>query len=88
MGDIHHHLGLRIRFQYVQDIHAHNRIEFPVGVIRTIIAIVPSNVEALPSQFIRIETKTTSEIKYPPLQQTMLKQITSRSRQSRSPNSR
>ena len=49
MGDIHHHLGLCIRFQYVQDIHTHNRIEFPVGVIRTIITIVPSNVEPLPA---------------------------------------
>ena len=49
MVDIHHYLGLRIRFQYVQDIHTHNRIEFPVGVIRTIITIVPSNVEPLPA---------------------------------------
>lgn len=34
---------------------------------------------SLPSQFIRIETEATSKIENPPLQQTMLKQITSRS---------
>lgn len=88
MVDIHHYLGLCIRFQYIQDINAHNCVEISSGVFRTIIAIIPRNIISLPSQFIRIETKATSEIKYPPLQQTMLKQITSRGRQTRSPNSR
>ena len=81
MVDIHHHLGLCIRFQHVQDINAHNRIEFPFGVLRTIIAIIPRNIMSVPSQFIRVKTKTTSKIENPTLQQTMLKQITSRSRQ-------
>ena len=83
MVDIHHHLSLCIRFQHVQDINAHNRIEFPFGVFRTIIAIIPRNIMSLLSQFIRIETEATSKIENPPLQQTMLKQITSRSRQPR-----
>ena len=40
MGDIHHHLGLCIRFQYVQDIHTHNRIEFPDTVPKSVSEIV------------------------------------------------
>lgn len=73
MVDIHHYLGLCIRFQHVQDINAHNRIEFSFGVPRTIIAIIPRNIMSLPSQFIRIKTKATSKIENPSLQQIMMK---------------
>lgn len=68
MVDIHHYLGLCIRFQHVQDIHTHNRIEFPIGIIRTVITIVPRNIMSTPFQLVRIISETTTKIKNTPFQ--------------------
>ena len=62
VGDIHQHLGLGVGFQDVQHIVAEDGVEFTLRKIRAVVVIVADDVKALLPEFVRIETKSTSEI--------------------------
>lgn len=72
VGDIHQHLGLRIGFEHVQHIVAKDGVKLVLGEVRAVIVIVADNVKALFPEFVRIKTKSTSEIENLAFQQIVL----------------
>lgn len=62
VGDIHQHLGLSVRFEYVQHIVAEDGVELAIGEVGAVIVIVADDVKALFFQLIGIITKATAVV--------------------------
>ena len=75
VGDIHQHLGLRVGFEHVQHIVAEDGVKLALGEVWAVVVIVADNVKALLLEFVRIETKSTSEIENLALQQIVLHEV-------------
>ena len=62
VGYIHQHLGLCVWLQYIQYVIADDGIELSLREVGTIVVVIARDVISLFLQFVRIETKSTSEV--------------------------